>query len=122
MPKSCLVETTAASAAPVSPFKAAPVSPFKLAGGIELGHTFLLGTKYSEPLNAAFHNSLGQQVLMQMGCYGIGVSRLLAAVAEASYDQFGLSWPASIAPFKLAVISKDSESLKGTRCFAIVNS
>lgn len=73
---------------------------------LELGHTFLLGTRYSEPLEAsvALPQNPGVQVPVQMGCFGIGVSRILGAVAEQMADDKGLNWPRAIAPFEVVMI------------------
>ncbi|KAL4925826.1 putative proline--tRNA ligase AIM10 [Aspergillus undulatus] len=71
---------------------------------IELGHTFHLGTRYSEVLSASIMNEDGKKVPMQMGCHGIGVSRMIAAVADCLMDKKGLNWPRAIAPFEVAVI------------------
>ncbi len=72
--------------------------------GIEVGHIFQLGTKYSEAMSASVQNEDGQNQLINMGCYGIGVSRLVAATIEQHNDEAGICWPASIAPFELVVI------------------
>lgn len=74
------------------------------AKGIEVGHVFKLGTRYSEAMNATFLDENGKSQPMIMGCYGIGVSRTLAAVAEQFNDDNGLVWPAQIAPFKVHLI------------------
>lgn len=71
--------------------------------GIELGHIFKLGTKYSQSLGATFLDREGQQRPLVMGCYGIGIGRLLAAVIEADHDAEGVVWPASVAPFQVLV-------------------
>lgn len=72
--------------------------------GIEVGHIFKLGTKYSEALNASVLNENGKATIMEMGCYGIGVSRVVAAAIEQNHDEKGIIWPAAIAPFELALI------------------
>lgn len=77
----------------------------KRSPGLELGHAFLLGTRYTLALGALLKDDQGGRVPMQMGCYGIGVSRLLAAVAEACSTAEGLAWPESIAPYDLVVTS-----------------
>ncbi|GME85852.1 unnamed protein product [Ambrosiozyma monospora] len=77
----------------------------KLKKGIEVGHTFYLGTKYSEPLNASYIDRLGKRKFYEMGCYGIGVSRLVGAIADLTRDKLGLRWPAKIAPLQLTVIT-----------------
>lgn len=84
-----------------------PVAPENLrsARGIEVGHIFYFGTKYTQALNATITNSGGAQVNMHMGSYGIGVSRLVAAIIEASHDENGIIWPESVAPFKVGLIN-----------------
>ncbi|MFH1837231.1 MAG: proline--tRNA ligase [Candidatus Omnitrophota bacterium] len=71
---------------------------------IEIGHTFKLGTKYSEPLSAKFLDADGKEKVVIMGCYGIGVNRILASLIETSYDKDGIKWPLSIAPCEVIVI------------------
>ncbi|WP_343562846.1 proline--tRNA ligase [Kiloniella sp. b19] len=73
--------------------------------GIEVGHIFHFGTKYSEPMNAVVSNSEGAQVPVYMGSYGIGVSRLLGAIIEASHDENGIIWPEAVAPYKVGLIN-----------------
>ena len=75
------------------------------ARGIEVGHIFYFGTKYSEPFGAKVTDKDGNLVTLEMGSYGIGVSRVMAAVIEASHDENGIIWPESIAPFDVAVIN-----------------
>jgi prolyl-tRNA synthetase len=72
--------------------------------GIEVGHIFQLGTKYSEAMDARVLNENGKNVTMTMGCYGIGVSRIVAAAIEQNHDDRGIIWPASMAPFQLAIL------------------
>lgn len=72
--------------------------------GIEVGHVFKLGTKYSKVLGAKFLDASGKEQFMVMGCYGIGVSRLMAAVAEQHRDENGLVWPLSVAPFHVHLV------------------
>ncbi|WP_283587968.1 proline--tRNA ligase [Limosilactobacillus viscerum] len=79
-------------------------NPIKFTNGIEIGHIFKLGTGYSEKLGAKVLDKNGRLVDMIMGCYGIGVTRLLSAVAEQNADENGLVWPDSIAPFDVHVI------------------
>ncbi len=71
--------------------------------GIELGHIFKLGTKYSQSMGATFLDREGQARPLVMGCYGIGIGRLLAAVIEAHHDEEGIVWPVSVAPFHVLV-------------------
>jgi prolyl-tRNA synthetase len=72
--------------------------------GIEVGHIFQLGTKYSEAMNATVLNENGKEQVMTMGCYGIGVSRIVAAAIEQNHDENGIIWPAAIAPFQIALV------------------
>ncbi len=72
--------------------------------GIEVGHIFQLGTKYTEALNATVLDESGKAVVMRMGCYGIGVSRVVAAAIEQSHDERGIIWPNNIAPFQVALL------------------
>lgn len=76
----------------------------QLLRGIEVGHVFKLGTKYSEQLSAVFLDAQGRQQPMIMGCYGIGLSRLMSAIAEQHHDEHGLIWPVSIAPYHVHII------------------
>lgn len=78
--------------------------PIKFTNGIEIGHIFKLGTLYSQILGAQVLNNQGRATDVVMGCYGIGVSRLLSAVVEQNADENGLVWPTSIAPFDIHVI------------------
>eukprot|EP01036_Dinobryon_divergens_P041469 gene41469-54971_t len=71
--------------------------------GIEVGHVFVLGTKYSKDMNATYLDEGGKPQLMQMGCYGIGVTRILGAAIEQNFDAKGIIWPASIAPFEVVL-------------------
>ena len=72
--------------------------------GIEVGHIFQLGTKYSQALNATVLDENGKAVVMPMGCYGIGVSRVVAAAIEQNHDDNGIVWPAALAPFQVALV------------------
>ena len=74
-----------------------------LCRGIEVGHVFQLGTKYSEMMKATFLDEQGKPQPFVMGCYGIGVTRILGAAIEQNYDERGIMWPASIAPFELVI-------------------
>jgi len=86
---------------------ACPISQDKLksARGIEIGHIFYFGTKYSEPLGAKVVGPDGQIITLEMGSYGIGVSRLVAAIIEANHDEQGIKWPESVAPFKVGLLN-----------------
>ncbi|MEH6783653.1 MAG: proline--tRNA ligase [Alcanivorax jadensis] len=72
--------------------------------GIEVGHIFQLGTKYSEALGAKVLDENGKSVVMPMGCYGIGVTRVVAAAIEQNYDDRGIIWPEAIAPFQVSLV------------------
>jgi prolyl-tRNA synthetase len=75
------------------------------ARGIEMGHIFYFGTKYSEPMKAVVTTQDGKDVPVHMGSYGIGPSRLVAAIIEASHDDAGIIWPEAVAPFKVAILN-----------------
>mgnify|MGYP003630233800 CR=1 FL=1 len=75
------------------------------ARGIEVGHIFYFGTKYSEPMNAVVQGPDGQMVPVEMGSYGIGVSRLVGGIIEACHDENGIVWPESVAPFQVGIIN-----------------
>lgn len=77
------------------------------AKGIEVGHVFKLGTKYSESMNAVFLDENQKKQPLIMGCYGIGVSRVMMAVIEQNNDENGMIWPKAIAPFDIHVIPVD---------------
>ncbi|GAA3405042.1 proline--tRNA ligase [Paenibacillus hodogayensis] len=78
--------------------------PLQFAKGIEVGHVFKLGTKYSEALRATFLDEHGRSLPYIMGCYGIGVSRLLSAIVEQHHDEAGIVWPAAVAPYGVHLI------------------
>jgi len=71
--------------------------------GIEVGHVFQLGTRYSEDMGATYLDENGKPQLMQMGCYGIGITRILGAAIEQNFDQRGIIWPSAIAPFEVVL-------------------
>ena len=75
------------------------------ANGIEVGHIFHFGDKYSKPLNASVNGPDGERIFPYMGSYGIGVSRIIAAIIEANNDQDGIIWPESVAPYNLGLIN-----------------
>jgi prolyl-tRNA synthetase len=76
----------------------------RLARGIEVGHIFQLGTKYSKAMNAVVLGEDGKSHVMPMGCYGIGVSRIVAAAIEQNHDDNGICWPEPLAPFQVAIL------------------
>jgi prolyl-tRNA synthetase len=75
------------------------------ARGVEIGHIFFFGTKYSEPMGCRVQGADGSMIAVQMGSYGIGVSRLPAAIIEASHDEAGIVWPVPVAPFEVGLIN-----------------
>ncbi|TLX63883.1 proline--tRNA ligase [Stutzerimonas nosocomialis] len=78
--------------------------------GIEVGHIFQLGTKYSEAMNCKVLGESGKPVVLTMGCYGIGVSRVVAAAIEQNYDERGILWPEALAPFQVAIVPMKYEN------------
>ncbi|WP_337995650.1 proline--tRNA ligase [Oleispirillum naphthae] len=78
------------------------------ARGIEVGQVFYFGTKYSKPMNATVAGPDGQPILLEMGSYGVGVSRLAGAIIEACHDDAGIIWPESVAPFKVGLVNLKS--------------
>ncbi|MBD0269411.1 MAG: proline--tRNA ligase [Cyanobacteria bacterium Co-bin8] len=81
-----------------------PAQTLQTARGIEIGHIFQLGTRYSKVLSATFTSEQGEEVPLVMGCYGVGVSRLAQAAVEQSYDKDGIVWPVAIAPYQAIVV------------------
>ena len=86
-------------------FEKIPEGERLAARGIEVGHIFYFGTKYSEPMKAVVAGPDGEQITVEMGSYGIGVSRLVGGIIEASHDEAGIIWPESVAPFKVAIVN-----------------
>jgi prolyl-tRNA synthetase len=82
-----------------------PEARRRQARGIEVGQIFYFGTKYSKPMNAVVAGPTGEQIPVEMGSYGIGVSRLVGAIIEASHDDAGIIWPESVAPFKVGLVN-----------------
>jgi prolyl-tRNA synthetase len=76
----------------------------KIARGIEVGHIFQLGQKYSVPMKANVLDEAGQEITLYMGCYGIGVTRIVAAAIEQNHDDRGIIWPEPIAPFEVVLV------------------
>ena len=79
-------------------------SPLRIVRGIEVGHIFQLGDQYSKALNAGVLGEDGKQITLQMGCYGIGVTRIVAAAIEQNHDDKGIIWPKALAPFQVALL------------------
>ncbi|GBF28417.1 proline--tRNA ligase [bacterium MnTg02] len=92
------------------------------ARGIEVGHIFYFGTKYSVPMNCTVQSADGQQVNLECGSYGIGISRLAAAIIEASHDENGIIWPEPVAPFKVGLINlKSGDKATDNACEDLYN-
>lgn len=83
--------------------------------GIEVGHIFQLGTKYSQAMNATVLDENGKAITPAMGCYGIGVSRTVAAAIEQNHDERGIIWPTAIAPFQIALVALKMEKSEAVR-------
>lgn len=81
-----------------------------ISNGIEVGHIFYFGTKYSKAMNAFVLNNKGGKVFAEMGSYGIGVSRLIAAIIEASHDEKGIIWPEAVAPFDAIILNLHTQN------------
>ena len=77
--------------------------PLAIQRGIEVGHVFFLGTKYSAPMKASYLDEKGQSKLLEMGCYGIGITRIVGAAVEQNHDERGMIWPVAIAPFSVVI-------------------
>ncbi|WP_341807913.1 proline--tRNA ligase [Wolbachia endosymbiont (group E) of Neria commutata] len=95
-----------------------PEEQLKISKGIEIGHIFYFGDKYSKPMKASVTSQDGKNVNIHMGSYGIGVSRLVGAIIEAFHDDKGIIWPEAIAPFKIGLINLQA---KGEECTKIAN-
>lgn len=83
--------------------------------GIEVGHIFQLGDKYSKAMNASVLNESGKDQVMTMGCYGIGVSRVVAATIEQNHDENGIIWPEAVAPFQIAIVPINYHKSEGVQ-------
>ncbi len=94
-----------------------PKGPGKLsiARGIEVGHIFQLGQKYSEAMRATVQDEQGRDLVMHMGCYGIGVTRIVAAAIEQNHDERGIVWPAPLAPFDVVLVGLNWEKSAAVR-------
>jgi prolyl-tRNA synthetase len=89
-----------------------PADRLRKARGIEVGHIFYFGTKYSKPMGATVAGPNGETITVEMGSYGIGVSRLAGAIIEASHDEAGIVWPDAVAPFDVALVNLRSGDAK----------
>jgi prolyl-tRNA synthetase len=104
-------------------FDAVPADRQRTARGIEVGQIFYFGTTYSEPLNAKVTNAEGQQVPVHMGSHGIGVSRLLGAIIEASHDENGIIWPEGVTPYHVGIVNlKQGDEEADGACDALYKS
>ncbi len=94
-----------------------PAGPGRLsiARGIEVGHIFQLGQKYSEAMRATVQDEQGRDLVMHMGCYGIGVTRIVAAAIEQNHDERGIIWPAPLAPFDVVLVALNWEKSEAVR-------
>jgi prolyl-tRNA synthetase len=90
-----------------------------IARGIEVGHIFQLGRKYSEAMKASVQDEQGRDIAMHMGCYGIGVTRIVAAAIEQNHDERGIAWPAPLAPFDVIVVGLNWEKSPAVRDAAL---
>jgi prolyl-tRNA synthetase len=88
-----------------------PKEYLKTSRGIEVGHIFYFGNKYSRPMGAYVSNPEGEKIPLEMGSYGIGISRLLGAIIEASHDDRGIIWPDSVSPFHVHFLNLDKKSV-----------
>ncbi|MDG7056259.1 MAG: proline--tRNA ligase [Wolbachia endosymbiont of Meromenopon meropis] len=101
-------------------FKTCPISQeeLRISNGIEIGHIFYFGNKYSKPMNAKITSHDGKNVNIHMGSYGIGISRLVGAVIETFHDDKGIIWPETVAPFKIGLINLQT---KTSECIEIAD-
>ena len=83
--------------------------------GIEVGHVFQLGQKYSKAMNATVLDENGKTVPMSMGCYGIGITRIVAAAIEQNHDEQGIIWPEALAPFEVALVPMNAHKFPNVR-------
>ncbi|HEX3864070.1 MAG TPA: proline--tRNA ligase [Stellaceae bacterium] len=94
-----------------------PADQLVTARGIEVGHIFYFGNKYSKPMGAVVTGPNGEEVALEMGSYGIGVSRLVGSIIEASHDDAGIIWPEAVAPFRLGLINlRSADTACTTAC------
>ncbi|MEM9902047.1 MAG: proline--tRNA ligase [Pseudomonadota bacterium] len=101
-------------------FQAVPAAQQRRARGIEVGQIFYFGTKYSEPMGAVVTDQEGTRVPVHMGSHGIGVSRLLGAIIEASHDENGIIWPEGVTPFHAGIVNlKQGDSAADAACEAL---
>jgi prolyl-tRNA synthetase len=97
-------------------------APLSVDRGIEVGQVFQLGTKYTEAMDCKYTDEAGEQHPMVMGCYGIGVTRLVAAIAEEHHDELGLAWPAVVAPYQVHLVSLPGKDKRAGEAVAVARS
>ena len=97
---------------PAIPARAASRASCETHRGIEVGQVFYLGTKYSETMGATYLDAEGRERPIEMGCYGIGISRMVAAAVEQNHDANGIIWPFSIAPFQVLLLADQLQRQK----------
>ncbi len=97
---------------PCTQCKVGKVGAFKSYRGIEVGHIFYLGAKYSQAMKASYLDAKGNARPFEMGCYGIGVGRTMAAAMEQNHDEYGMKWPITLAPFEIAIVPLDMTDLE----------
>ncbi|MCB1368486.1 MAG: proline--tRNA ligase [Rhodobacteraceae bacterium] len=103
-------------------FNAIPAERRMSSRGIEVGQIFYFGTKYSEPMGATVANAEGEKVPVHMGSHGIGVSRLVGAIIEASHDDKGIIWPEAVTPYKVGIVNlKQGDAEADAACEALYN-
>ena len=103
-------------------FEAIPAERRKVARGIEVGQIFYFGTQYSDPMKATVVNAAGERVPVHMGSHGIGVSRLLGAIIEASHDDKGIIWPEGVTPFPVGIVNlKQGDLAADSACNGLYN-
>lgn len=90
----------------------------KLARGIEVGHVFQLRTKYAQAMNASYLDSNGKSQIMEMGCYGIGITRVVAAAIEQNFDERGIIWSEAMAPFSVVIVPMNYKKSEDVRALA----
>jgi len=106
-----LVNSSSSSSSSSSSPSDSSSSFFSSFPAIEVAHTFMLGDKYTKSLGMTVDSHENKRIYPHMGCYGVGVTRLIGAIAEVHNDQYGLLWPTSIAPYKMIGISKDPDTI-----------
>ena len=112
--------TSSPTSATWSPATPPPTArgPLEILRGIEVGHVFALGTRYSQDMGATYLDAQGQSRLIEMGCYGIGVTRVVAAAIEQNHDERGIAWPKAMAPWTVAIAAIGYDRSEAVRALA----